>query len=169
MPIPITPIEDRFWSFVIQHPTGCWEWAGSKTKWGYGRLGGPGRAGKEERAHRVSWSIHFGPIPDVLFVCHKCDNPECTRPDHLFLGTHTDNMNDCISKRRHRAVTARESYTTPRMGRPIGTSKFSAETRAEVIRRLQSGESHRAIEAALGVSRSMVASIGKHCLRPVAA
>ena len=74
-------------------------WLGAKAK-GYGmiRLGG---MAEKKPASRVSWMLHFGPIPDGMHVLHKCDNPECTNPDHLFLGTHADNMRDKTSKGRN--------------------------------------------------------------------
>lgn len=76
----------------------CWEWTARKNRLvGYGtaRLGI-----KTENAHRVSWRIINGEIPDGLWVLHKCDNPLCVRPDHLFLGTQIDNMTDMILKGR---------------------------------------------------------------------
>lgn len=93
-------IEERFWEKVRKspEPDGCWEWTASKFRNGYGSFVVLG----ERRAHRVSWEIHNGPIPDGLWVLHKCDNPSCVRPDHLFLGDRRTNMLDCVSKGRHR-------------------------------------------------------------------
>lgn len=88
----------NFWSKVVKVDGSCWEWIGCKNKRGYGRIGiAPS---KSMNAHRVSWSIHFGDIPVGLFVCHKCDNPSCTNPEHLFLGTRQDNVNDMMIKKR---------------------------------------------------------------------
>lgn len=96
------PLEQRFWSKVIQHETGCWEWAGAKTSSGYGVLGRGRRGMGNVRASHVSWRIHCGPIPEGLWVLHRCDNPACCRPDHLFLGTAADNVHDCMNKGRDR-------------------------------------------------------------------
>lgn len=80
----------------IQFTETCWIWD-TQQKHGYGQL----RAfGKLYRAHRFSYELHFGPIPEGLFVCHKCDNPPCVNPDHLFLGTAKDNIQDMIAKGR---------------------------------------------------------------------
>jgi hypothetical protein len=88
--------DEQFWSFVKKTDR-CWEWLGARLKRGYGNYRG-GR--RKALAHRYSWEMHFGPIPDGLWVLHKCDNPGCVRPDHLFLGTHLDNMADMTAKGR---------------------------------------------------------------------
>ena len=96
----------RFWANV-QKTNGCWEWTGGKHAPGYGRLF---VATKEMRAHRFSWLIHNGRIPDGLFVCHKCDNPNCVNPEHLFLGTHQDNMDDMVAKGRVVSACGRKTH-----------------------------------------------------------
>lgn len=93
---------------------GCWEWQGSRDKKGYGRLcrrvaGRP----VVRLAHRVSYETHRGAIPDGLSVCHHCDNPPCVNPDHLFVGTNADNMNDAIAKGRRTGPTSRRSRAVP--------------------------------------------------------
>ena len=156
----VTPLSERFWRHVDQSGD-CWVWTGSLTNGGYGHLGLGGRDGGTDRAHRVSWRLHFGEIPSGLWVLHKCDNPPCVRPEHLFLGTHDDNMRDCVSKSRHRAATRRDTYYTSRMGRPVGITKFSPGTLDHVRALGQHGFSHRAIAASTGVSKSMVGQILK--------
>jgi HNH endonuclease len=89
-------LEERFWP-KVEKTDGCWYWTASCDPCGYGHFS---IDGKLHSAHRVSWELAYGPIPDRLDVLHKCDNPPCVRPDHLFLGTHTDNMVDMISKGR---------------------------------------------------------------------
>lgn len=79
-------------------PSGCLEWQGSRLKQGYGSFG---RKGKRGGVHRLAYEIVFGAFPSELQVCHKCDNPPCLNPDHLFLGTNEDNQNDKIAKGRH--------------------------------------------------------------------
>lgn len=95
--------EERYWMKVIRSDEGCWDWAGSKsTNFGYGLMKtGPRGATRQEAAHRLSWEIHFGPIPAGMNVCHRCDNPPCSRPDHLFLGDDSANMRDRDIKGRH--------------------------------------------------------------------
>lgn len=79
--------------------SGCWEWSGSRHPTGYGFVG-IGRQ-KVDYAHRISWVLANGEIPDGMFVCHSCDNPPCLNPAHLFLGTVEDNNRDMFVKRRH--------------------------------------------------------------------
>lgn len=102
------PLTERFWGKVNKErgfgPNGdCWEWTGHRMKFGYGVIRSDG---KVHKAHRISYSINIAPIPDDLMVCHHCDNPACVRPDHLFVGTHQDNMDDRMAKGRyHKAKT----------------------------------------------------------------
>jgi hypothetical protein len=95
----ITPLVDRFWKYVDKSGD-CWLWTGAKTFGGYGVIHDSGRKGKIVRAHRLSWELHNGPFPAELDVCHKCDNPACVRPDHLFLGSAKDNVADMVHKGR---------------------------------------------------------------------
>ena len=92
---------ERFWSKVIK-TSGCWEWTAASDKYGYGRfqMGTWGHS-RLILAHRFSWKESFGDIPEGMFVCHKCDNPKCVKPDHLFLGTAKENTIDCVKKGRH--------------------------------------------------------------------
>ena len=90
---------ERLYKRRMETPSGCWEWIGARTTAGYGELVVDG---KVNYTHRLSWELHNGPIPAELFVLHRCDNPPCFRPDHLFLGTHQINIADKMTKGRHR-------------------------------------------------------------------
>jgi HNH endonuclease len=94
------PLSLRFWAKVNRQPHGCWLWTGATAgHMGYGTIGAGG--GTKLVAHRLSWELHHRkPIPDGMLVCHHCDTPRCVRPDHLFLGTHDDNMLDAAVKGR---------------------------------------------------------------------
>lgn len=92
-------IEIRFFSKVkIAGLNECWEWQAYKNKFGYGLFNVNYYA---TMAHRVSWELNNGPIPKGLYVLHKCDNPCCVNPNHLWLGTYKDNMRDCVAKGRY--------------------------------------------------------------------
>lgn len=97
---------DRFFSHVLipDDSDACWEWQGSRTAKGYGCTS---YHNKSLRAHRVSYEINIGHIPDGFDVCHHCDNPPCVRPLHLFVGTRSDNMLDARDKGRLRPFNPR--------------------------------------------------------------
>jgi len=110
-------IQERFNErFKVNPESGCWEWTGLKNAKGYGRIGGEingervAPKGTLLLAHRVSWLIHKGAIPDGegahgTVVMHKCDNPSCVNPEHLMLGSQTDNVRDMHAKGRRPACT----------------------------------------------------------------
>lgn len=140
------PIAER-WAKHIRRGEGCWEWTAYRDPNGYGRMGG-----SEPRtvilAHRASWEIHFGPIPDNLDVLHTCDNPPCSRPDHLFLGTALDNMRDASTKNR----------TTK--GERANAAKLTAgQVLAIRARYAAGGISHQALADAYGVARESVSDL----------
>lgn len=90
-------ISDRFNRLLDKTDT-CWLWLGDINGNGYGRLQ---YMNKRMLAHRVSYLLHYGKFNKNMYICHKCDNPKCVNPDHLFLGTQKDNMSDCSNKKRH--------------------------------------------------------------------
>jgi len=94
--------EKRFWKHVNKlGENDCWEWLASCHPYGYGQIEiGTGGYKRPYLAHRISWIIHNGEIPVGLCILHKCDNPSCVNPVHLFLGTKADNTHDMINKGR---------------------------------------------------------------------
>lgn len=109
------------WSAYVTRGAGCWEWSGYKDPNGYGRLSIDNRP---ILAHRVSWEIHRGPLTSADHICHRCDNPSCVRPEHLFLGDHAANMADKMAKKRHRYGVSR--------GEAHGCSKLTIEQVHEI-------------------------------------
>src|SRR5436190_17812213 len=142
MPLSADGVAERFSSNIKYSSDECWLWTGTLDRNGYGRFGIDGR---QPAAHRVSWRLHRGEIPVGLYVCHHCDVPGCVNPEHLFLGTQTDNMRDRTRKGR----TAR--------GERQGHSKLRTDDVLE-IRRL-TGSSQREIARRFGISQSMVSDI----------
>jgi len=103
---------DRFWNKVdrTSNPNCCWEWTANKLKQRYGRFS----IGKKHiLAHRFSYELHYGKIPDGLDVLHTCDNPPCVNPNHLYLGTQQDNANDMVAKNRQAKGIFQGTHTHP--------------------------------------------------------
>lgn len=139
--------EERFWSYVKKEKDGCWLFIADSECSGYGRFSlsdGLGRI----LAHRYSWELHFGPIPDGMLVCHRCDvlhgdsqlYRRCVNPDHLFLGSHRDNYDDMINKNRHPGRSgemngrAKLNWDKVRIIRRLRKKGFSAEILAKMYK-----------------------------------
>jgi len=99
------PIETRLWGRCDKSGE-CWLYLGTKGGGGYGHIS---QNGRQRLAHRVSYELAYGPIPEGMDVLHRCDTPACVRPDHLFLGTHSDNIQDMLRKGRRRERRGEES------------------------------------------------------------
>lgn len=107
-------LKERFEKKFKVLENGCWEWqaasVGGSNKHTYGQFGVA--SGKMKLAHRVSYELYKGPIPEGMKVCHKCDYPRCVNPDHLFLGTHKDNMQDMVLKGRKNPIYGTKHHKT---------------------------------------------------------
>ncbi len=147
-----------FWHFVdkSQHPQDCWLWTGSKLADGYGRIKFQGQAIK---AHRLSWILHFGEIPDGLLVCHRCDNRLCVNPEHLFLGTSAENMADMVAKKRNIFGDNHWTRQHPeRLKRGIEhhKTKLTPDEIRQIRSLFQSGVCRNKIAASFGINWSTV-------------
>jgi hypothetical protein len=143
--------ENRFWSYV-QKGSGdeCWEWVGARIAAGYGEIM---LSAKMYRAHRLSYEIVVGPIDLGLEVCHKCDNPACVRPDHLFLGTHKQNMQDMARK-------GRWGHSPNQAGENHGCAKLTwGQVREIRSNYAELHEPQRSIAARYGVTQTTILHI----------
>lgn len=146
---------------MVQHTqydetSGCWEWIGSKRN-GYGRMIVGSRSDgtrKSASAHRVSYELEYGEIPDGLEVCHKCDNPCCINPAHLFLGTRQDNIDD--RERKHR--------NNPPKGAANAKTKLTEEKVMQIRKKRLHGVSFGKLAKEYGVCKKTIqdAVIGKN-------
>jgi len=134
--------QQRFWERVEKTDT-CWLWTGAKGPFGHGNIR---RRPVTWMTHRLSWEWAYGPIPDGLWVLHKCDVPACVRPDHLFLGTQRDNNNDRTAKGR---------------GGRVGTrvTKFGEDDVREIRRLYNAGMTQREVGEKYGVTQATVSNI----------
>lgn len=167
------PVEARFWDKVVKDGPvilpdlgPCWPWNGRpNTRNGYGYISLGSKSDGRIGAHQLSWQIHFGPIPDGLWVLHKCDNPPCVRPEHLFLGTVQDNVDDMWAKGRgHRpARKVRPPKLTQKEAVLRGEQHHKTTLTEDVVRYIRaavaSGVRQAEICKELGLSRGSVSLI----------
>jgi len=141
------PISELFWEHVKKlGPDDCWEWQGGERGPGYGQFS---INRYPQLAHRVSYELAYGPIPDGLMVCHKCDNRKCVNPNHLFLGTGQDNSADMIAKQRQCS------------GEKNGIAKLTNDDIVRIRVLHASGRSCRSIAPEFGVSNVLINRIVK--------
>lgn len=141
--------EQRFWSRV-EKSDGCWLWTGKPCGKGYGSL----RSNNVRYyAHRASWIIHRGPIPPQMCVLHRCDNPPCVNPAHLFLGSLADNVRDMVEKGRQSSM--------PMPGEANGFSRFTDNDIREMRRQRKGGDLLATIARRFSTSQEYVSLIVK--------
>lgn len=147
----------KFWSKVQRADDGaCWPWIGALNNRGYGTIL---RNGWARAAHRASWILANGPIPDGLCVLHRCDNPPCVNPAHLFLGTNADNIADMVAKRRQ---------APPQLGSANPSAKLTEAQVVGIRQRLASGEGRTALAAEFCVTYMVISMVERrrswrHC------
>lgn len=145
MPKLKTTVSERLMS-KVDKSSGCWNWTAGKDSYGYGQMRVNGR---KRLVHRISYEENTGPIPPRLCVLHRCDNPACINPEHLFLGTHRENMDDMLAKGRQ--------ARTSQKGVLHGHAKL---TEADVLAiRVASGISQAALALQYGMGRSQISNI----------
>lgn len=142
----------RFWSWVQKsEPDKCWPWQGCTEPFGYGVF--TFASYDTRQAHRVAWELTNGPVPDGLCVLHRCDNPPCCNPAHLFLGTRRDNNTDMEAKGRARHAGARN----PSRGESHWQAKLTEASVREIRARYAAGNvTHRQLASAYHVSHETI-------------
>jgi len=160
-------MKDPFWLRINKSPS-CWLWFGAVGKHGYGNVN---RGGKTWRAHRLAWSLVHGQIPSGKFVLHRCDNPLCCNPAHLFVGSHADNMRDMREKGRSltgdRSVSRRPGHTHKGerhwsrrlVGEANPNTRISDKIKRAIFVAYEGGSSQYDVAAVFGVSQSHVSRI----------
>ncbi len=134
---------ERFWN-KVEESDSCWNWTASKYPDGYGAFN---LRGKCNGAHRVSWWIHRGEIPEGLEVCHHCDNPKCVKPDHLYVATHAQNIRDIHIRGRANLVRGDKHWTKSQKERFTGENNHARQHPERMARGERNGNSKLCEEA----------------------
>ncbi len=149
----------------VKKQEGCWCWKGPTNPAGYGKVNKPKPA---IYAHRFSYLRFKGPIPIGLCVLHKCDNPPCTNPEHLFLGTLADNVRDCIGKKRNSApprVYGKNNVLSKNLKNRLGENHHSAKLTESDVRSIRaSKELPKKLSEKYGVNRQIIWKIRKRMI-----
>lgn len=156
---PVEAMAARFWAKVDRRGEhDCWPWMGGKSNRGYG---GFNRGGVSVKAHRFAYELATGTAPGRMFVCHRCDNPPCCNPAHLFLGTCADNVADMVAKGRHVRPPRDESAVKWRRGEKSPNAKLTTDDVLSIRARRAAGEQLKVIAADYGVHKSLICHIAK--------
>lgn len=144
MKIRSMPLKERFLDKVNKNgPNGCWLWMASIGRNGYGRISA--RSGRMEDAHRISWKLFRRPIPKGAYILHHCDNKRCVNPNHLLLGTQSQNMKDAVKKGRVK---------------PPSNARLTEDQVRQIRKEHEAGNITQAsLERKYGMSRSAIYSI----------
>ena len=149
---PRVPMEDRFWSKVTKAgPDDCWEYAKAPSA-RYGFIARPGTNGGIALAHRYSYELHVGPIPEGMCVCHTCDNTACVNPAHLWLGTNAENTADKMAKGRH---IKGETHTS---------AVLTEQDVLDIRRRYAAGETQVSLAAEYGRNQGHISKITRRAI-----
>lgn len=154
-------ILERFWSKVdiLENRAACWLWTGAMFTGGYGKFAWGEKRGSNRGAHRVAWLLSRNrDIPEGKDVLHRCDNPPCVNSDHLFLGTHSDNMRDMHAKGRW---TPSWYVPEPLRGEASPQAKITASDVVDIRTLRAMGARQAVLAKAFGISQQLVSCICK--------
>jgi len=147
--IPYEPLTDvqRF-EHCFEQTDSCWNWVGALDRYGYGRF----QIGQKRiKAHRYSYEQHYGTFDKELHVLHRCDNPRCVNPDHLFLGSNMDNVADRTTKKRNGDTSRR----------------LTAEEKSQILVALQDGQSTKSLAEEFAVHISTIKRLKQTACKPI--
>jgi hypothetical protein len=152
-----SPLADRLWRKVEKTNT-CWNWTANKNNKGYGLIRAGGTKAKM-LAHRASYMLAHGDLPDDKCVLHKCDNPACVNPEHLFLGSKKDNYNDMVSKGRRVIVVNPTNRPPHKIGSSHGNSLLTEQQVKEIRNKVKSGIDRATVAAEYGIKKATLQHI----------